>query len=123
MHQPLLPPGPSRRYLCESFLGYQGPCPGGPSECLCLFLPPSHRPSPTSNWVGFPLIPSNDFTTGVFRDYNHSITFWSPRLLASPIVPTAETHHPWAAEAFIRAENASLPPHASDIANHPNTGN
>jgi hypothetical protein len=49
--------------------------------------------------------------------------FWSPTLLASPIVPTAAAHHLWAAEAFTRAEHALLPQHASDIANHPNTGN
>jgi hypothetical protein len=56
-YQPLLPLGFSRRYLYESFLGYQGPCPGGTSECLCLFLPPSHRPSPPRKWVGFPHFP------------------------------------------------------------------
>ncbi len=39
-YQPLLPAGPSRRYLCESFPGCLGPCHGGPVECICLFLPP-----------------------------------------------------------------------------------
>jgi hypothetical protein len=45
-YQPLLPAGPSRRYLCESFPGCLGPYHGGPAECTCLFLPPRHRPSP-----------------------------------------------------------------------------
>ena len=45
-YQPLLPPGSSRRYLCESFPGCLGPCHGGSAECICLFLPPRHRPSP-----------------------------------------------------------------------------
>src|SRR5229473_4916525 len=44
-YQPLLPAGPSRRYLCESFPGCLGPCHGGSAECVCLFLPPRHRPS------------------------------------------------------------------------------
>jgi hypothetical protein len=44
-------------------------------------------------------------------------------LLTPQIVPTAAAHRLWAAGAFIRAEHASFPPHASDIANHPNTGN
>jgi hypothetical protein len=43
----LLPTGSSRRYLCQSFLRCLSPYPGGPSECLCLVLPQSHRPSPT----------------------------------------------------------------------------
>ncbi len=44
-YQPLLPAGPSRRYLCESFPGCLGLCHGGSAECVCLFLPPRHRPS------------------------------------------------------------------------------
>ena len=39
VYQPLLPAGPSRRYLCVSFLGCLIPYPGGSTECLCLFLP------------------------------------------------------------------------------------
>src|SRR5712692_6284512 len=52
--QPLLPPGSSRRYFCESFLGCLVPCHAGPTKCTYLFLPPCHRPSPTEVWVGFP---------------------------------------------------------------------
>jgi len=63
-YQPLLPPGLSRRYLCESFLRYQGPYPGGPSECLCLFLPPSHRPSPSSEWGRLPACAVKRFHDG-----------------------------------------------------------
>ena len=53
-YQHLLPPGSSRRYFCESFLGCLVPCHGGPTKCTYLFLPPCHRPSPTEVWVGFP---------------------------------------------------------------------
>src|ERR1035441_5312985 len=45
-YQPLLPPGSSRRYLCESFLRCFIPYHGCPSKCIYLFLPSSHRPSP-----------------------------------------------------------------------------
>ena len=38
-YQPLLPAGPSRRYLCESFLSCLDPYPGGTwSACACFFL-------------------------------------------------------------------------------------
>jgi hypothetical protein len=46
-YQPRLRGGSSRRYLCESFLGCLVPYHGGITECIYLFLPPCHRPSPT----------------------------------------------------------------------------
>ena len=42
--------------FCESFLRCLSPYPGGPTECICLVLPPCHRPSPIEKWVGFPLL-------------------------------------------------------------------
>src|ERR1035441_6181290 len=54
-YQPLLPPGSSRRYLCESFFRCFIPYCGCPSRCIYLFLPPSHRPSPGNDRVGFQL--------------------------------------------------------------------
>jgi hypothetical protein len=66
-YQPLLPPGSSRRYLCESFLGCLVPCHGGATECMYLFLPPCHRPSPTGVWVGLPASTrEHDFPRSVF---------------------------------------------------------
>ena len=66
----------------------------------------------------------NDFLTDrPFRDCSHFFMFRPPGLLAPQIVPTAAAHRLWAAGASVRAEHASLPPHASDITNHPNTGN
>src|SRR5207302_6943140 len=53
---PCCPPGPSRRYLRESFLGCLILYPGGPTACLYLFLPLCHRPSPQGAWVGFPRV-------------------------------------------------------------------
>jgi hypothetical protein len=66
-YQPLLPAGPSRRYLCESFPGCLGLCHGGFVECTCLFLPPRHRPSPVRYRGRLPACPrQNDFTTDPF---------------------------------------------------------
>ena len=66
-YQPLLPAGPSRRYLCESFPGCLGPCHGGTAECACLFLPPRHRPSPVHYRGRLPASPRrNDFLTDPF---------------------------------------------------------
>ena len=63
-YQPLLPAGPSRRYLCESFPGCLGPYHGGSAECMCLFLPPRHRPSPVHYRGRLPaLTRQNDFMT------------------------------------------------------------
>jgi hypothetical protein len=49
---------------CESFLGCLVPCPGGPTERMCLFLVPCHRPSPTGEWVGFPLLSATRLLAG-----------------------------------------------------------
>ena len=54
-YQPLLLPGLSRRYLCESFLRCPSPCPGGLLSAFAWFFPSIHRPSPSFDWVGFPL--------------------------------------------------------------------
>jgi len=91
VNQSLLPTGPSRRYLRESFLGCLIPYPGGPTACICLFLPLCHRPSPTMAWVGFPrVIRSKRLRAGlVFRGGRYSFTFRPPSLRAPQVVPTA----------------------------------
>src|SRR5262249_33890446 len=66
-YQPLLPAGPSRRYLCESFPGCLDPCHGGPGmACACFFLPVIGLP-PFPIEVGFPAFArQNDFLTDPF---------------------------------------------------------
>ena len=51
----LLLPGFSRRYLCESFPRCPSPCPGGLLSAFAWFFPSIHRPSPSFDWVSFPL--------------------------------------------------------------------
>src|ERR1022692_1300772 len=54
-------------YLCESFPGCLGPCHGGSAECICLFLPPRHRPSPVHYRGRLPAYSRrNDFMTDRF---------------------------------------------------------
>jgi len=113
---PLLPPGPSRRYLCESFLRCLVPCHGGPTECVCLFLPLCLRPSPTGVWVGFPLKPANTtFHGAFFRGCRHFFTFRPLSLLTSQVVPTAALTAQGSRGFYIRAYRASLPLHAPDM--------
>ena len=84
-YQPLLPLGPSRRYLCASFLGYLGPCHGASAECTCLFLPPRHRPSPVSYRGRLPASPRpNDFLTDPFFE-PAAISLCSGPQLCSPL--------------------------------------
>jgi hypothetical protein len=66
-YQPLLPAGPSRRYLCESFPGCLDPCHGGTwSACACFFLHVIGLP-PYTIEVGFPAFArQNDFLTDLF---------------------------------------------------------
>jgi hypothetical protein len=61
-YQSLLPPGLSRRYLCESLLRCLSPYPGGPSECMCLVLPQSHRPCPTKEGSASRFFPRTRFS-------------------------------------------------------------
>jgi hypothetical protein len=54
-YQPLLLPGFSRRYFCESFPRCPSPYPGGLLSAFAWFFLSIHRPSPSFDWVGFPL--------------------------------------------------------------------
>ena len=63
-YQPLLPPRPSRRYFCESFLRCLSPYPGGRLSGFAWFFLSDHRPSPSFDWVGFPLPSANTIFHG-----------------------------------------------------------
>ena len=63
-YQPLLLAGPSRRYLCESFLRCLSPYPGGRLSAFAWFFLSAHRPSPSFDWVGFPLLSANTIFHG-----------------------------------------------------------
>ncbi len=143
--QPLLPPGSSRRYLCESFLGCLVPYHGGPTGCVYLFLPPCHRPSPREVWVGFPLLSANTSAYTCFflrviglppeRSGSASRFYPRIRLLAGGVFEAADISlcsglrvcssprsflpllkvPQGSRDFYIRAERASLPLHAPDM--------
>ena len=85
----LLDPGPSRRYLCESFPRCLDPYPGGSFGAFTRFFPKNiglHRLGSGS------ALNNSRTTTSVrssFRGCNHSLMFRPPGLLATQVVPTA----------------------------------
>jgi hypothetical protein len=89
-YQPLLPPGPSRRYLCESFLGCLSPYPGGLLSALCLVLPQPSSAFPIIRLGRLPAcLREYDFPRVGFRGCSYFVLFKPPSSLASQIVPTA----------------------------------
>ena len=74
--------------------------PAGPTECIYLFLPLCHRPSPCRNWVGFPLCSANTTFRGMFFEVA-DISLCSGLRVCSPprsFPPLCSSHR--AAEAF-----------------------
>jgi len=105
--QPLLPLGSSRRYLCESFLGCLVPYHGGPTECVYLFLPPYHRPSPREVWVGFPLLSANTTSRGgCFRGCRHFLYVQASEFACLPGRSYRCSKCRRAAETFTSGQNA-----------------
>src|SRR5260370_4599138 len=106
-YHPLLPAGPSRRYLCESFPGCLGPCHGGFAECACRFLPPRHRPSPVHYRGRLPACTrQNDFMTDPFFE-TAAISLCSGPQVCSPPRPFLPLRliARRAAEAFTSEQN------------------
>ena len=132
---PLLRPKPRSRSLCRL---RPAPAAGGTFPTLSLRILPCvpgplsrrsrgvHLPVSSSTSSAFPrtlsrsasrVNPSKRFHDGSpFRDCSHFVMFRPSGLLASPIVPTAAAYLPQGSRGFyVRAEHASLPPHASDM--------
>jgi len=57
-YQPLLPPGPSRRYLCESFRRCLGPYHDGLQVAFACCFPCNIGLPPQGFWVGVPWLPA-----------------------------------------------------------------
>ena len=115
-YQPLLLPGFSRRYLCESFPRCPSPCPGGLLSAFAWFFPSIHRPSPSFDWVGFPL-PSVNTTFHGSAFEAAAISLCSGLRVCSPprsLLPLQGSSQ-GSRGFYIRAERASLPSHASDM--------
>jgi hypothetical protein len=115
-HHPLLLPGLSRRYLCESFLRCPSPCPGGLLSAFAWFFPSIHRPSPSFDWVSFPLPSANTIFRGSAFEAA-AISLCSGLRVCSPPRSFLPLQVPLQGSRgfYIRAERASLPSHASDM--------
>ena len=116
-YQPLLPAGPSRRYLCESFLGCLGPCHGGTwSAFACFFLHVIGLP-PYTIEVGFPLFPVETISRRIsFSGLQPFLYVQAPKFARLPDRShRCDLSSKGSRGFYVRAEHASLPPHASDM--------
>jgi hypothetical protein len=101
--------------VCESFLGCLVPYPGAPIGCICLLLPRCHRPSPRGYGSAFRFSPRTQLCVGLFRGCRHFIMFKPPSLFAFQVAPTTAAKPQGGQGFYVRAERASLPPHAPDM--------
>ena len=74
--------------------------PAGPTGCLYLFLPLCHRPSPSRDWVGFPLHSANTTFHGGIVEAADILLCSGLRVCSPPrsFLPPCSSHR--AAEAF-----------------------
>src|SRR6266567_5184600 len=106
------------------FLGCLVPYHGGPTECIYLFLPPCHRPSPREVWVGFPLRSANTTSRGgCFRGCRHFFMFRPPSLLVSQVVPTAAQRAAGQPRLLHPGRTCFVASARTGYASRPNTGN
>jgi hypothetical protein len=112
---PLLGPGPSRRYLCQSFPACLDPYSGCSQGARTRYFPQdiglprkwsgsARGGSPTATSVG---------TT--FRSCSHLLMFRPTGLLATPVAPTSRLSALGSRGFYIRAYQSSLPHSAADM--------
>ena len=97
--------------------------PAGPTECIYLFLPLCHRPSPRRNWVGFLLCSANTTFRGMFFEVA-DISLCSGLRVCSPprsFPPLRSSRR--AAEAFTFGLNVLRCLRTHRICLPPDTGN
>jgi len=93
-----------------------GPLSRRLADCTCLVLPLPQRPSPLKNGSAYRNIPLKRLHSGAgFRDCSHFFMFRPHSLLATLIAPTTTISRRAVGDFYIRAERASLPPHAPDM--------
>lgn len=113
--QPLLGTGPSRRYLCRSFIAcldpYSGCSQGAPTRCFPqdVGLPRVRTGSARRG------IPTTTSVESQFRSCSHSLMFRPASLLATPVAPTSHLSALGSRGFYIRAYRGSLPHHAADM--------
>jgi len=95
-------------------------------ECTCLFLPPASSAFPrTLSRSASRVCPSKRFHDGSpFRDCSHFVCS-GPQVCSPPrsFLPACSLSPQGSRGFYVRAEHASLPPHASDMLTTPAPGN
>ena len=92
------------------------PYPGGPTDCIYLFLRLCQRPSPLNAWVGFPLHSANTTSRGeIFEAADIPLCSGLPGCSLSRSFLPLRIPPQGSQSFYIRAYRASLPPHAPDM--------
>jgi hypothetical protein len=114
--QSLLDGGPSRRYLCKSFLGCLAPYLGVSSGASARFFPEDFGLPHAMTGSAFSHLPVQRLQHGaIFRGCRHSLMFRPPSLLATQVAPT-DTKLPYGRRGvYFRTSVSSLPPSPSDM--------
>ena len=97
-HEPLLPTGPSRRYLCRSVSTCLDPYPGGSRGAPTRFFPQDDGLPGLTTRSALYIIRTATSVRPIFRGCSHLMIFRPADLLATPIAPTAVplgTRQPW----------------------------
>ena len=114
--QSLLDGGPSRLYLCKSFLGCLAPYPGVSSGAPARFFPEDFGLPHSMIRSAFSQLPVQRLQHGaISRGCRHSLMFRPPSLLATQVAPT-DTLLPYGRRGvYFRTSVSSLPPSPSDM--------
>ena len=114
--QSLLDGGPSRLYLCKSFLGCLAPYPGVSPGASARFFPENFGLPHVMIGSAFSQLPVQRLPHGLLsRGCRHSFMFRPPSLLATQIAPT-DTILPYGRRGvYFRTSKSSFPPSPSDM--------
>jgi len=114
--QSLLDGGPSRLYLCKSFLGCLAPYPGVSSGASTRFFPEDFGLPLTMIRSAISQFPMQRLQHGaISRGCRHSFMFRPPSLLATQIAPTDTTLPYGRRGVYFRTSKSSFPPSPSDM--------
>jgi len=115
-YQPLLPPGSSRRYLCQSFSRCLDPYHDGLQVAFTCCFPCNIGLPQKSYGSACRETPLKRLRSGGdFRGCSHFFMFRPPDLLATLVAPTSTVSCGADGDFYVRARHALLPPHAPDM--------
>jgi hypothetical protein len=115
-YQPLLPPGSSRRYLCQSFPRCLDPYHDGLQVAFTCCFPCNIGLPQKSYGSACRDIPLKRLRSGEdFRGRSHFFMFRPPDLLATLVAPTSAVSCGADGDFYVRARHALFPPHAPDM--------